>query len=55
MTTSKRGGVRPGAGRPKLKNPRRSRSIRATDEEWKKILGFASYIKNSKKQDKTKE
>jgi hypothetical protein len=46
MTEKKRGGARPGAGRPKSKNPRKLRQIRATDEEWVKIKEFERQIKN---------
>lgn len=29
-----KGGAREGAGRPRLEEPKKTRSIRATDEQW---------------------
>ena len=50
MVTNKRGGTRPGAGRkPKDGEIRKSRTLRATDEEWKKILEFAKILKKREK------
>lgn len=50
MVTKKRGGVRPGAGRP-AKQPedvlqRRQRQLRAFDDEWIIINQFADLVKH---------
>jgi len=44
---TKRGGIRPGSGRPKLPpgEKRTMRSMKATDEEWERIKEFAREIK----------
>lgn len=49
---SKRGGARPGAGRPQ-KSPeevlqRPNRGLRAFDEEWELISRFAKLVKQGK-------
>lgn len=49
---SKRGGRRPGAGRPKLaeeeKHPRPQCNMRAWPEEWALIKRFANIVKTDK-------
>ncbi len=51
MAAEKRGGARPGAGRPKgsknvgLKEPRKQRQLRAHDDEWALIKRFEKLIK----------
>jgi hypothetical protein len=49
-----RGGVRPGAGRPKKKKSelQKTHSIRATDNEWKEIQAAARIIKACKNPNK---
>lgn len=41
-----RGGARPGAGRPKEDEPRKMRSLRARDAEWRLIKEFEEIVKN---------
>ena len=42
MDKSMHGGKREGAGRPPCANPRKSRPLKANDEEWKIIKDFAA-------------
>lgn len=50
LDTQRRGGARPGAGRPKKKKSelQKTHSIRATDNEWKEIQAAARIIKACK-------
>lgn len=44
-----RGGIREGAGRPLTAGEvRKSRTLRATEEEWEKIREFARILKDDK-------
>ena len=52
MTQSKRGGMRPGAERPKgsvsPEGTRKQHQVRAFDDEWDLIYRFAKLIKSGK-------
>lgn len=37
-----------GGGRPPVENPRKKRTLRATEEEWELIKDFANQLKNKK-------
>ena len=41
MNKSTHGGKRKGAGRPPSVSPRKQRSLKASDQEWEKIVYFA--------------
>lgn len=47
---NKRGGKREGAGRPKEKEIRKNRTMRAFDEEWDIINRFATLVKQGNKE-----
>ena len=40
-----RGGARPGSGRPKVKELRKQRQLRATEAEWDLIRRFSRILK----------
>lgn len=47
---NKRGGKREGAGRPKEKETRKNRTMRAFDDEWEIINRFAMLVKQGNKE-----
>ena len=47
---NKRGGKRDGAGRPKEKEIRKNRTMRAFDDEWEIINRFATIVKQGNKE-----
>ena len=47
---NKRGGKREGAGRPKEKETRKNRTMRAFDDEWNIINRFATLVKQGNKE-----
>lgn len=47
---NKRGGKREGAGRPKEKEIRKNRTMRAFDDEWEIINRFATIVKQGNKE-----
>jgi len=42
LKTKKHGGFRPGAGRPKIDNPRKQRMLKFTDKEWETVLALST-------------